>query len=116
MMLDGNAAINWWHRNVARFHYGLQCWKRGRIYPDFIFAVQRNDKTRRIVALETKGDHLKNPDTDYKRDVLAYLSENFDWQNAVEAGQLELENNGNVVECELILMQDIQTQLPNLLT
>jgi type III restriction enzyme len=116
VMLDGNAAINWWHRNVARVHYGLQGWKRGRIYPDFIFAVQRNDKTRRIVALETKGDHLQNPDTDYKRDVLAYLSENFDWQNAVEAGQLELENTGDVVECELILMQDIQTQLPNLLT
>lgn len=115
VMLDGNAAINWWHRNVARVHYGLQGWKRGRIYPDFIFAVQRNDKTKRIVALETKGDHLQNPDTDYKRDVLAYLSENFDWQNAVEAGQLALENTGDVVECELILMQDIQTQLPNLL-
>ena len=115
VMMDGNAAINWWHRNVARVHYGLQGWKRGRIYPDFIFAVQKNDKTRRIVALETKGDHLQNPDTDYKRDVLTYLSQNFDWQNAVEAGQLELENTGDVVECELILMQDIQTQLPKLL-
>lgn len=115
VMLDGNGAIKWWHRNVARVHYGLQGWKRGRIYPDFIFAVQKGDKTRRIVALETKGDHLQNPDTDYKKDVMAYLSENFDWQNAVEAGQLELENTGDVVECELILMQDIDTRLPSLL-
>ncbi|MBR2574541.1 MAG: DEAD/DEAH box helicase family protein [Loktanella sp.] len=115
VMLDGNGAINWWHRNVARVHYGLQGWKRGRIYPDFIFAVQKNGMAKRIVALETKGDHLQNPDTDYKRDVLNYLSKNFDWQNAVEAGQLELENTGDVVECDLILMQDIPTQLPKLL-
>ena len=115
VMLDGNAAINWWHRNVAKVHYGLQGWKRGRIYPDFIFAVEGEGKTRRIVALETKGDHVQNPDTDYKKDVLAYLSKHFDWQQAVEAGQLELQNTGEKVECALILMQDIQTQLPRLL-
>ncbi len=115
VMLDGNAAINWWHRNVAKVHYGLQGWKRGRIYPDFIFAVEGEGKTRRIVALETKGDHLQNPDTDYKKDVLAYLSKHFDWQQAVEAGQLELQNTGEKVECALILMQDIQTQLPRLI-
>jgi len=104
VMLDGNGAISWWHRNVARVHCGLQGWKRGRIYPDFVFAVQKSDKAKRLVALETKGDHLQNPDTDYKKDVLAYLPQNFDWQIAVEAGQLKLENTGDLVQCELILM------------
>lgn len=115
VMLDGNAAIQWWHRNVARLQYGVQGWKRGRIYPDFIFAVGGEGPSRRIVALETKGDHLQNPDTDYKRDVLAYLSASFDWENAVAAGQLELESKGATVECALILMQDIPTELPKLL-
>jgi type III restriction enzyme len=116
VMLDGNGAIQWWHRNVARVHYGLQGWKRGRIYPDFIFAVGGEGESRRIVALETKGDHLQNPDTDYKRDVLSYLSNNFDWEQAVDAGQLELASTGATVECALILMQDIPTELPPLLT
>ncbi|PHQ94218.1 MAG: type III restriction endonuclease subunit R, partial [Marinosulfonomonas sp.] len=117
IMLDGNAAISWWHRNVAMANagYGLQGWKRGRIYPDFIFSAQGTGKARRLVALETKGDHLQNPDTDYKRDLLAFLSNNFDWENAVPAGQLKLENTGETVECALILMADIKTKLPDFL-
>lgn len=114
VMLDGNGAIQWWHRNVARDQYGLQGWKRGRIYPDFIFAVGGEGKARRLVALETKGDHLQNPDTDYKRAALRYLSDVFDWEHAVDAGQLELASTGATVECTLILMQDIPTELPRL--
>lgn len=115
VMLDGDATVEWWHRNVAKVHYGLQGWKRGRIYPDFIFAVGDEGKTRRLVALETKGDHLQNPDTDYKRAVLNYLTEKFDWQDAKGVGQLALENNGARMECALILMQDIPTLLPKLI-
>ncbi|MHA1564762.1 MAG: DEAD/DEAH box helicase [Alphaproteobacteria bacterium] len=115
VFLDGNAAISWWHRNVARAQYGLQGWKRGRIYPDFIFAVSGKGKSRRIVILETKGDHLQNPDTDYKRDLLAFLSESFAWENSVPAGQLQYRNTGDIVECALILMQDTETQLPGFL-
>tara|TARA_R110002049_G_scaffold161793_1_gene327338 strand:+ start:140 stop:2755 length:2616 start_codon:yes stop_codon:yes gene_type:complete len=114
VMLDASAAIKWWHRNVALAQggYGLQGWKRGRIYPDFLFAVDGAGSKRKIVALETKGDHLQNPDTDYKRDVLEFLTKNFNWENAVEAGQLELENTGETVQCALILMSDIKAQLP----
>lgn len=115
VLLDGNAAISWWHRNVARAQYGLQGWKRGRIYPDFIFTTSGQGASRRIVALETKGDHLQNPDTDYKRDLLAFLSDNFDWDDAVPAGQLQLQKTGETMECALILMQDINTQLPEFL-
>ena len=116
-MLDGHAAIAWWQRNVAMAQggYGVQGWKRGKIHPDFLFAVNVEGSNRRIVALETKGDHLQNPDTNYKRDLLKLLSDNFDWENAVEAGQLELENTGDNMECALILMADIKTQLPKYL-
>ena len=68
--LDGDKALKWWHRNVARTQYGLQGWKRGKIYPDFIFAIQRGDGSSRVTVLETKGDQLDNLDTDYKRRVL----------------------------------------------
>ena len=112
LMLDEAATIRWWHRNVAKSHYGLQGWKRGRIYPDFIFSVVRDSDDRRIVALETKGHHLQNPDTDYKRDVLKFLSEHFSWDDATSAGQLQLECTGERMECTLILMDDVQRQLP----
>lgn len=117
VMLDGSKAITWWHRNVAMANagYGIPGWKRGRIYPDFIFASKGSGADRRIVALETKGDHLHNPDTDYKRDLLAFLSAHFDWDTVVPAGQIALENTGATVECALILMGDIKSELPDLI-
>ena len=112
VMLDEAKTIRWWHRNVAKSQYGLQGWKRGRIYPDFIFAASRDAQDRRIVALETKGDHLQNLDTGYKRDVLELLSDNFRWETAYPVGQLQLQHTGDVMECTLILMSDISTELP----
>ncbi|QIT55023.1 DEAD/DEAH box helicase family protein [Aquisalimonas sp. 2447] len=108
VMLDGNEAINWWHRNVATAAkgYGIQGWKRGRIYPDFIFATGGRETGGRLVALETKGDHLQNPDTEYKRELLRFLTEEFRWEDAPPAGE--------IVECALILMVDIPTHLPEL--
>jgi len=114
--LDGEAAVNWWHRNVAKVNYGLQGWKRGRIYPDFIFATRGQAGAGRIVVLETKGDHLQNLDTDYKRDVLDFLTQNFSWDRAVPAGQLQLASTGETLECALVLMQDVHVKLPGLIS
>ena len=113
--LDGDNAVKWWHRNVAKTNYGLQGWKRGRIYPDFIFATGGNAGAGRIVILETKGDHLQNPDTDYKRAVSQFLSESFSWDQAVPMGQLQITMTGETVECALVLMEDVPTQLPRLI-
>ena len=115
--LDGDGTVKWWHRNVAKAGYGmgLQGWKRGRIYPDFIFATGGKAGNGRIVVLETKGDHLRNPDTDYKRDVLDFLTQNYSWDHVVPAGQLEIAMTGETVECALVLMEDIPTKLPNLI-
>jgi type III restriction enzyme len=115
--LDGEKALVWWHRNVARAQYGLQGWRRSRIYPDFIFAVQSHGKSQRITILETKGDQLDNLDTGYKREVLKFLSSHFAWDSNVPAGTLELvKANGETVECALILMSDWKTKLPDYLT
>ena len=114
--LDGETALSWWHRNVARTQYGIQGWKRAKIYPDFIFAVQGNGKTKRITALETKGGQLDNLDTAYKRDVLSFLSNHFSWDDYTPAGELELvQKNGETVQCALILMSEWRSKLPGYL-
>lgn len=110
--LDGEKALAWWHRNVARTQYGIQGWKKAKIYPDFIFAVQRQGEAKRITVLETKGDQLDNLDTAYKREALTFLSEHFQWDEATPVGELELVNNGETVEGTLILMSEWKAKLP----
>lgn len=115
--LDGEAALKWWHRNVARSQYAVQGWRRAKIYPDFIFAVQRQDGSSRITLLETKGDQLDNLDTAYKRDVLDFMSNSFAWDETVSAGTLELvQKNGETVEGTLILMSEWKSKLPGYLS
>lgn len=111
--LDGDEAMRWWHRNVARSQYSLQGWRREKIYPDFIFAVQRSDGASRISVLEMKGEHLAgNDDTEYKRAVLKLMSESFAWDET-KAGTLELVHPGSdSVECDLVLMTEWPTKLP----
>lgn len=110
--LDGEKTLGWWHRNVARTQYGIQGWKTGKIYPDFIFAAQRDGEAKRITVLETKGDQLDNFDTAYKREALSFLSDHFRWDNATPVGELELINNGVTVEATLILMSEWKAKLP----
>ena len=112
--LDKEETLKWWHRNVARAHYGLQGWKKGKIYPDFIFSLNKQSQIERLMVLETKGDHLDNPDTEYKREVLRSLSKAFRWDEQVPVGELELvQNNGETVHAKLILMDAWKTELPN---
>ncbi len=44
---------------------------------------------------------------------LHYLTEHFQWEDSVE---LALENTGETVEGELILMNDIDAKLPSLIS
>ena len=114
--LDDEKALTWWHRNVARSQYGIQGWRKGKIYPDFIFAVRANGAVGRIAVIETKGDHLDNLDTAYKRQVLSFLSNSFAWDNCIPAGEVELVmDQGHTVECALILMSEWKMKLPKFL-
>jgi type III restriction enzyme len=113
--LDGEAALGWWHRNVARNHYAVQGWRREKVYPDFIFAVQRGEVANRLVVLEMKGQHLSgNPDTEYKKAVLHFMNEAYDIEHTSRVGELELVvSDGTTVECDLVLMTEWKTRLPN---
>lgn len=118
--LDGEKALRWWHRNVAQRQYSLQGWRKNKIYPDFIFAM-RPDRDgpggkERIMILETKGDHLDNPDTLYKQKVLELCDKVFGFENVTKHGELDLVVDENTtVSCALIFEGEWETDLSKLL-
>ena len=116
--LDEQAALEWWHRNVAKGgNYALQGWRKNRVYPDFIFAHQKSGKKQRIVVWETKGDQLEgNLDTVYKRKLLDAMSKCFKTEDVVHAGELELVGkDGASVTCEMVLMSEWNSRIRNTL-
>ncbi|WP_419917553.1 DEAD/DEAH box helicase [Candidatus Poriferisocius sp.] len=76
IFLDGNPAIQWWHKIAARKpgEYRLQGWRKDYVYPDFV-ALQMQDT---IIVHEVKGEHLRhNDDTQYKQRLLNCLESQF---------------------------------------
>lgn len=113
--LDEEKALLWWHRNVAKSgHYFLQGWRKNKVYPDFIFAVARNDDSQKIVVIETKGEQLEgNLDTVYKRKLLNLVNEQYSFEQVKKAGELELVlDDKTTVTCDLILMNEWATKFP----
>ena len=113
--LDEKFALRWWHRNVARTGYGIQGWKKHRVYPDFIFARERNGKSDRIFVWEMKGAQLEgNLDTEYKRKLLETVTTNYQVEDGFKAGTLQLVGQtGEEVECDLVLMDEWKTEVLN---
>ena len=105
--LDSQAALQWWHRNVAKAQYGLQGWKRNKVYPDFVFARMHTDGQASLVVLETKGLHLKGSgDTAYKQTLLERLTQAFARQSLNRAGEMEVIGDSGTVVCDLVFETD----------
>ena len=101
--LDQQQAVRWWHRNVAKAQAGLQGWKRGKVYPDFLFAIDAAAGATRLVLLETKGLHLGGEDTQYKQALLASLSAAYRDERWQRVGSLELTGgSAQDVVCDLV--------------
>ena len=78
--MEDQEELFFWFRNAPRKDYRVQGWKRERIYADFIFTLSDHTEVKeepysRIYVVETKGTHLKNEDTDYKRSVFSRCTE-----------------------------------------
>lgn len=104
--LDAKQAVHWWHRNVARTQYGLQGWKRHKVYPDFVFALVNPGAGQRLVLIETKGAHLGgSDDTGYKAALLARLEQAFRDARWASVGELALADAADrtVLSCDLLL-------------
>lgn len=77
--LDEHKALQWWHKvaDKQKKDYYLKGWKVGRIFPDFIAMSKEKDGEYYLLIYETKGEHLRNPDAEYKSLVLETLQEAF---------------------------------------
>lgn len=106
--LDQKSALRWWHRNVAKTQYGLQGWKRHKVYPDFVFGVLTRDGQSQTVVMETKGLHLEgNRDTDYKQALLSRLTEAFKDERLSRAGEFVMQSDDQArVVCDLVFEGD----------
>lgn len=104
--LDQKSTLRWWHRNVAKTQYGLQGWKRNKVYPDFVFCVGSSEGRERTVVLETKGLHLAgSADTGYKQALLERLTAAFADERFERIGSLELQAKGAermALSCNLV--------------
>jgi len=70
--LEEQDRLLWWYRNVPKRDYGIQAWRKHKIYADFIFTDKADEPAQynRVYVVETKGLHLKEgADTDYKKRV-----------------------------------------------
>lgn len=111
--VDGRAATAWWFRNVARAQYGLQGWRKHKVYPDLIASIRQNSGIERLLVLETKGQHLDNKDSAYKRTLLDMLTGAYSGIHVV--GELELDlGDEREMHCELVLEDDWKVRLGNL--
>lgn len=101
LYLDGKDAVAWWWRLTARGAWGLQGWRRNRVYPDFLLRLAGDGE--RLLVLETKGKQLDNEDTAFKRELMEAL------QNAYQrpaAGEVELFDDSPEAVRFTMLMQE----------
>lgn len=115
--LDRDAAVRWWHRNgTMRGSYGLRGWRRGNVYPDFLFAALTEEgQPKRIVVVETKGEQLEgNRDTEYKRALLKTLSGAFG-APSLSGEKLALERDPFDFNAAVVLFDEIDARLPALI-
>jgi type III restriction enzyme len=113
--LDGKKATRWWFRNVARRQYGLQGWRKYKIYPDLVISVQNDAGNEQILVLETKVEHLNNPDSKYKIDLLSLLTKHYAGQ---VVGDMQLLDFGDdrAMHCELVFENDWKVRMADLST
>jgi type III restriction enzyme len=91
----------WWHRNVVgKGGYHVQGWEKGKIYADFVYTTQENERDfDKVYVLETKGEHLiGNSDTIYKKDIFDLCNTIGIKKNWTELGDFD----GKEVEFQLV--------------
>jgi type III restriction enzyme len=109
--LDEQEKLLWWYRNLSRQDYYVQGWKKHKIYPDFIFAdtdEKKQDDYNKVYIVETKGLHLKNEDTDYKKNIFDFcnrLGQQKDWR------ELNLEFAEKKIEFQVIFEDEWKVKI-----
>jgi type III restriction enzyme len=97
-------AVKWWHRlGVKGTEYAVQGWTPAKIYPDFLI-FQHNGK---FAFIETKGNHLKNEDSAYKKQVFECLTA----YKPASIGSFELKNADVDISFNLVYQDEWKDDL-----
>ena len=102
LYIDDVKAVRWWHRIAVQADWYLDGWKKKRVFPDFLVAIEETDgKPTRLVVVETKGLHLQNDDTEYKRRLFEVLEKYS--SDSVPVGELTLDVKPGPMRFRLVL-------------
>ena len=105
----------WWYRNLSRQDYRIQGWRKHGIYPDFIVSrasVADRADFDKVFIVESKGIHLKNEDTDYKKNVFKLCNKLAEAKSWTELG---LEFPERKIVFELVFGDEWQRKLNSIL-
>jgi type III restriction enzyme len=112
--LESQDKLFFWYRNRAKADYAIQGWRKQKIYPDFIFtetdAFRKGDYDK-VFVVETKGVHLKNEDTDYKKSVFEVCN-NLAKQQSLSKLGIALKNN--TIDFEVVFEDEWERRLNGL--
>ena len=110
LYLDEVNAVRWWHRIAVQEDWHLTGWKKQRVFPDFLVALEETEgQPTRLVVVETKGLHLQNEDTDYKRRLFETLEKHS--ATGVPVGELTLDDQSGPMRFRLVLDGDWKSQV-----
>ncbi len=112
--LDEQGPLYFWYRNIPHRGYYVQGWQKPRIFADFIFTATGGIKAdyRKVFLLETKGLHLKNENTKYKKSVFDLCNKHAKkktWNQLVPAMR------GKEIRYEVVFQDEWQKRLNELL-
>lgn len=114
--LEGQERLFFWYRNRARRDYGIQGWRKHKIYPDFIFtATASEDKQdyEQVYIVETKGLHLMGSgDTDYKKKIFSVCNSEAKSRSWTELGPVM---KNKVLRFEVLAEDEWQAKLNEML-
>lgn len=114
--LDGQQKLFFWLRNIDRQGYGVQGWRKHKIYPDFLFTIDDdgNNRIGKVYVAETKGEQLEGAgDTKYKEELLE-LCNSLAAQK--EFSELALETKDRKVQFEMLYQNEWQQKLSEILS
>ncbi|MFN0313955.1 MAG: hypothetical protein ACKVQA_02790 [Burkholderiales bacterium] len=110
LYIDDVKAVRWWHRIAVQADWYLDGWKKKKVFPDFLVALEETKgKPSRLVVVETKGMHLQNDDTEYKRKLFETLERHSD--GGAPVGELLLGETSNPMRFRLVFEGDWKSQV-----
>jgi type III restriction enzyme len=114
LYIDEVDAVRWWHRIAVQSDWYLDGWKKKRVFPDFLVALEEAEgHPSQLVVVETKGLWLKNEDTKYKQKLFEVLERHS--VGGVPVGELALDDAPGSMRFRVVFEGDWKSQVDNAL-